>query len=118
MPKTASSEREVDTLAPVIVELEEQRTRTQLRGELVFLNEDGGPLDLTNFRERNWKRILVKASTASAARSISADIVTPHYNFRAERTRSTCRIRWVTPISKWSSGIMRGGSESPSALAL
>ena len=28
----------------------------------MFLNEDGGPLDLTNFRERNWKRILVKAS--------------------------------------------------------
>src|SRR5207302_10913267 len=41
---------------------QEQRARTQLRGDLVFLNEDGGPLDLTNFRERNWKRILVKAS--------------------------------------------------------
>jgi integrase len=30
--------------------------------ELVFLNDAGGPVDLTNFRERNWKRILVKAS--------------------------------------------------------
>ena len=62
LPKNASSEREVDMLALVVDELQEQRTRTQLRGELVFLNEDGGPLDLTNFRERNWKRILVKAS--------------------------------------------------------
>src|ERR1700736_2402360 len=32
-----------------------------MRGELVFLNEVGGPIDLTNFRDRNWKRILVKA---------------------------------------------------------
>jgi len=60
LPKNASSEREVDMLALVVDELQEQRTRTQLRGELVFLNEDGGPLDLTNFRERNWKRRSVK----------------------------------------------------------
>jgi integrase len=53
LPKNAASEREVDMLALVVDELLEQRTRTQLRGELVFLNEDGGPLDLTNFRERN-----------------------------------------------------------------
>ena len=56
MPKTASSERDVDMLDPVIAELEEQRARTQLRGELVFLNDVGGPVDLTNFRDRNWKR--------------------------------------------------------------
>ena len=31
-----------------------------MRGELVFLNEVGGPVDLTNFRDRNWKRILVR----------------------------------------------------------
>ena len=62
LPKNPSSEREVDMLPLVIEELYEQRARTQLRGELVFLNEDGGPLDLTNFRERNWKRLLVKAS--------------------------------------------------------
>ena len=62
LPKTASSEREVDMLALVVDELQEQRARTQLRGDLVFLNETGGPIDLTNFRDRNWKRILVKAS--------------------------------------------------------
>ena len=62
LPKTASSEREVDMLALIVDELQEQRARTQLRGDLVFLNETGGPIDLTNFRDRNWKRILVKAS--------------------------------------------------------
>jgi integrase len=61
LPKTASSERDVDMLDPVIVELEEQRARTQMRGELVFLNDVGGPVDLTNFRDRNWKRILIRA---------------------------------------------------------
>jgi hypothetical protein len=50
-------------MLPLVVdELQEQRARTQLRGDLVFLNETGGPIDLTNFRDRNWKRILVKAS--------------------------------------------------------
>jgi len=62
LPKTASSECEVDMLSPVVDELQEQRARTQLRGELVFLNEKGAPLDLTNFRERNWRRLLLKAS--------------------------------------------------------
>src|SRR5277367_1808182 len=62
LPKNTSSEREVDMLALVVDELQEQRARTQLRGDLVFINETGGPIDLTNFRDRNWKRILVKAS--------------------------------------------------------
>jgi integrase len=62
LPKNTSSEREVDMLALVVDELQEQRARTQPLGDLVFLNETGGPIDLTNFRDRNWKRILVKAS--------------------------------------------------------
>jgi hypothetical protein len=37
LPKTASSEREVDMLALVVDELQEQRARTQMRGEFVFL---------------------------------------------------------------------------------
>jgi integrase len=61
LPKTASSERDVDMLPHVIVELEEPRARTQMRGELVFLDEVDGPIDLTNFRDRNWRRILIKA---------------------------------------------------------
>jgi integrase len=67
LPKTASSERDVDMLDPVIVELEEQRARTQMRGELVFLNDVGGPVDLTNFRDRNWKRILIRARLRARA---------------------------------------------------
>jgi integrase len=43
LPKNASSEREVDILPLVVDELQEQRARTQLRGELVFLSETGGP---------------------------------------------------------------------------
>ena len=45
LPKTASSERDVDMLDPVNAELEEQRSRTQMRGELVFLNDVGGPVE-------------------------------------------------------------------------
>jgi integrase len=62
LPKNTSSEREVDMLPLVADDLQGQRARTQLRGDLVFLNENGGPIDLTNFRDRNWKRILVNAS--------------------------------------------------------
>lgn len=83
-PKTASSERDVDMLAPVITELEEQRARTQMRGELVFLDHVGGPIDLTNFRDRNWKRILVKARLR--ARTI--------YQCRHTFAATACRRAW------------------------
>jgi hypothetical protein len=46
LPKTASSEREVDMLALVVDELQEQRARTQMRGEFVFLPRK--PLIFTN----------------------------------------------------------------------
>ena len=61
LPKTASSEREVDMLPPVRAELQEQRARSQLRSEFVFASETGGPLDLTNLRERNWRRLVRKS---------------------------------------------------------
>ena len=99
LPETASSERDVDMLDPVIAELEEQRARTQMRGELVFLNEVGGPVDLTNFRDRNWKRILIRR-VCEPARFINAVTPSRRFNFRAEKIRSTWRIRWATPISK------------------
>jgi integrase len=54
LPKAASSEREVDMLPNVRAVLQQQRSRSQLRGEFVFPSEVGGPLDLTNLRERNW----------------------------------------------------------------
>src|SRR5262249_36249102 len=54
--KTASSEREVDMLPNVRAALQEQRALSQLRRDFVFPSETGGPLDLTNLRERNWRR--------------------------------------------------------------
>ena len=38
--------------------LQQQRSRSQLRSEFVFPSEVGGPIDLTNLRERNWRRLL------------------------------------------------------------
>ena len=61
LPKTSYSEREVDMLAPVRGALQEQRARSQLRSDFVFASETGGPLDLTNLRERNWRRLVRKA---------------------------------------------------------
>src|SRR5262249_38980607 len=57
-PKTPRSSRTVDMLAPVRNALLAQRRRARLRSEFVFPNEVGGPLDETNFRDRNWRRIL------------------------------------------------------------
>ena len=61
LPKTSYSEREVDMLPPVRVALQEQRARSQLRSEFAFASESGGPLDLTNLRERNWRRLVRKS---------------------------------------------------------
>ena len=61
LPKTPGSEREVDIAAVVGSELQEQRARSQLRGELVFPSKAGTPIDLANFRARNWPRILTAA---------------------------------------------------------
>ena len=47
--------------ALVRAELQEQRARSQLRGELVFPSEAGTAIDLANFRARNWPRILREA---------------------------------------------------------
>jgi integrase len=60
-PKTKGSKREILMLAPVRAALGEQRARTMLKGGFVFVNEQGGPLDETNVRERTWRRILRRA---------------------------------------------------------
>ena len=60
LPKNASSEREVDMLPNVRAVFQQQRARAQLRSEFVFPSEAGGPLNLTNLRERNWRRLLRK----------------------------------------------------------
>ena len=58
LPKTPGSEREVEMCAIVRSELQQQRARSQLRGELVFPSVAGTAIDLANFRARNWPRIL------------------------------------------------------------
>jgi integrase len=61
LPKTPGSEREVEIISQVRMELEQQRSRSQLKSELVFPSEAGTPIDLVNFRQRNWPRILQRA---------------------------------------------------------
>jgi integrase len=61
LPKTPGSERDIEMGSTVRAQLSEQRARSQLRGELVFPSEVGTPIDLQNFRERNWPRILRRA---------------------------------------------------------
>ncbi len=61
LPKTPGSEREVEMSGTVRAALMEQRARAQLRGELVFPSEAGTPVNLQNFRTRNWPRILRRA---------------------------------------------------------
>jgi integrase len=60
-PKTPGSARDVEMSATVRAALSEQRTRSQLKGELVFPSEAGTPIDEQNFRLRNWERILRRA---------------------------------------------------------
>jgi len=61
LPKTASSEREADMLPNVRAALQQQSARSQLRSAFVFPSGVGGPLDLTNRRERSWRRLLRQA---------------------------------------------------------
>jgi integrase len=58
LPKTPSSERDVEMIGRVRDLFQEQRARSQLKGELVFPSANGTPIDLDNFRARNWPRIL------------------------------------------------------------
>jgi integrase len=60
-PKTPGSVRTIDMLPPVCNALLAQRRRARLRSEFAFPNEDGGPSDETNFRDRNWRRLLTRA---------------------------------------------------------
>jgi integrase len=108
LPKTASSEREVDMLPPVVDELQAQRPRTQLRGDLVFLNENGGPLDLTNFRERNWRRLLVRTSL----RHRKPVSVPPHLRGAAAFARRESAVR------RPSDGSYEPGNDHPALCAL
>jgi integrase len=62
LPKTPGSERDVEMPDAVRAALQEQRARSQLKGDLVFPSANGTPIDLNNFRARNWPRILRHAN--------------------------------------------------------
>ena len=59
--KTIESKRDLDTLPIVEQALVAQRDATQLRSPWVFANRDGGPLDITNLRERVWRPAIRRA---------------------------------------------------------
>lgn len=61
-PKTRKSRRRIDLSAPARQALAEQRAASRLRSAYVFPNTEGGPLDRHNFTQRNWRRILARAS--------------------------------------------------------
>jgi integrase len=59
--KTVGSMRDIDMLPPVERALLCQRNTSQLTSPWIFPNRDGGPLDMTNLRERVWKPALRRA---------------------------------------------------------
>jgi integrase len=61
-PKTESSERDVEMIGTVRKALQEQRARSELKGDLVFPSASGTPINLDNFRARSWLRIQRRAS--------------------------------------------------------
>jgi len=61
LPKTPGSARDVEMNATVRTALMGQRARSQLKSELVFPSLAGTPIELQNFRLRNWRRILRRA---------------------------------------------------------
>jgi len=64
-PKTERSDRTIDMAEPLRAALQEQRARSELAGELVFPGQAGTPIELANFRHRNWPRILRRAGLAT-----------------------------------------------------
>ena len=59
--KTIESKRDVEMLPIVEQALRAQRAVKQLQSPWVFANRDGGPLDITNLRERVWRPAIRRA---------------------------------------------------------
>jgi integrase len=59
--KTVASMRDVDMLPRVERALQAHRAASQLRSSWVFPNSTGGPLNMTNLRERVWRLALRRA---------------------------------------------------------
>lgn len=67
-PKTEGSDRTVEMSEPLRAALHEHRSRAVVvtldADELIFPGRAGKPIDLANFRHRNWPRILRRAGLA------------------------------------------------------
>jgi integrase len=61
LPKTDGSVRDIDLLDPVQEALRRHRAETWLRGDYVFLNQEGRPIDITTLRRRIWYPALRRA---------------------------------------------------------
>jgi integrase len=59
--KTVESKRDVGMLPIVEQALRARRAASKLQSTWVFANRDGGPLDITNLRERVWRPALRQA---------------------------------------------------------
>ena len=59
--KTIESRRDVEMLPIVEQALRDQRAENSSAGPWVFPNRDGGPLDITNLRERVWRPAIQRA---------------------------------------------------------
>src|SRR5262249_15851443 len=59
--KTIEWKRDIDLLPIVEQALLAQRAAKPLRRTWVFANRDGGPLDITNLRERVWRPAILRA---------------------------------------------------------
>jgi hypothetical protein len=59
--KTVESKRDVGMLPIVEQALRAHRAARELRSPWIFANRDGGPLDITNLRERVWRPALRRA---------------------------------------------------------
>jgi integrase len=87
MTKTQASEREVDVVARLAIELD-TLSSTRRAGDYVFTGARGAGLDWNNFRQRNWRRLLRVAGVRmrppyqcrhTYVASLLADGANPHY---------------------------------------
>jgi integrase len=61
LPKTDGSVRDLDLLEPVVEALRRHRAETWLRGDYVFLNQEGRPVETTTLLRRIWYPALHRA---------------------------------------------------------
>jgi len=88
--KTEASKRYVEMLPMVQHALREQRAASQLRSSYIFPSSAGGPLNITNVRERVWKPALRR--TALRYRTMYQT----RHTFATLALQSSEQIGWVS----------------------